>query len=270
MSIIRVKKDKGFFAASNIPFNDVNLSWEARGVLGYLLSKPEDWQVRFYDLVKQGPAGEYKMRRILKELEENKYLERQLINKKDEKGKFDWVSTVYETPTIPRLSIDGLPTDGLSIDGSPTRGKPRDILSTDPQTTEPKRTKLETDGVEEPNPDGIYADLSIAFCNKTKIPELTGGPKAWFDSLTTMGEAGVTPEDIENAIDILRDKKYSIVRLSSVENTAIGEMSKRVGEGPDTDSEEARRKYRLYKGQCITCWKLEADCVCYEEAELVQ
>ncbi len=226
MSIIRVKKDKGYFAASNIPFNDVNLSWEARGVLGYLLSKSDNWQVRFYDLVKQGPAGEYKMRRILKELEDNNYLVRDRVQ--DREGKFDWVSTVYETPTISRLSTDGSPTDGLPIDGSPTCGKPRDIVSTDPQSTDPKRTKLEIDGVEEPNPNGIYAELSVAFCNKTHLPELTGGPVAWYESLTKMGEAGVQPIDIEKAVDILRDKDYSIVRLSSVTNTAIGEMSKRL------------------------------------------
>ena len=102
---------------------------------------------------------------------------------------------------------------------------------------------IDTDKEEEVNPDGIYADLSVAFCNKTKLPELTGGPQAWYESLNRMGEAGVQPIDIEKAVDILRDKNYSIVRLSSVENTAIGEMSKRVGKKPDSDSEEARSRY---------------------------
>ena len=102
---------------------------------------------------------------------------------------------------------------------------------------------VDTDTEEEANPDGIYAELSVAFCNKTQLPELTGGPQKWHESLTRMGDAGVKPIDIENAVDILRDKDYSIVRLSSVENTAIGEMSKRVGKKPDPDSEEARQRY---------------------------
>jgi len=88
--------------------------------------------------------------------------------------------------------------------------------------------RIEIDG-EEPNADGIYADLSVAFCNKTGIPELTGGPSKWYESLKRLGEAGVKPVDIEKAIDILRDKDYSIVSLRSIEKTAIGEMSKRVG-----------------------------------------
>lgn len=154
MGIIRVKKDKGFFAASNIPFNDGKLSWEARGVLGYLLSKPDDWQVRFYDLMKQGPAGEYKLRRILKELEENDYLVRHRVQ--DREGKFDWVSTIYETPTISRLSIDGLPTDGVPIDGSPTGGKPRDIVSTDPKSTDGNNKGINKHQVDALGGVGIY------------------------------------------------------------------------------------------------------------------
>lgn len=134
MSIIRVKKNENYFASSNEPFNDERLSWEARGVMGYLLSKPDDWRVRFYDLINNGPAGEHKMRRILKELEELGYLERERIQKED--GTFDWLSTVYENSTISRKSPDGdtiygLSTHGSSTDGSSMHGKPRDILSTE-------------------------------------------------------------------------------------------------------------------------------------------
>jgi len=90
---------------------------------------------------------------------------------------------------------------------------------------------------------GDFSDLSIAFCNKTKIPELTGGPQSWYESLKRMGEAGVQPQDIESAIDILRDRDYSIVRLSSIENTAISEMSKRIGKVKVLTGEERRKKY---------------------------
>ena len=104
--------------------------------------------------------------------------------------------------------------------------------------------RIDGDVEEEPNPDGIYTELSVAFCNKTKIPELTGGPEAWFKSLEKMGKAGVTVQDIEKAIDILREKDYSIVRLSSIENTAISEMSKRVGKKDKVlTQEEVREKY---------------------------
>jgi len=135
-AIIRIKKENNYFAVSNQPFNDDRLSWEARGVIGYLLSKPDDWTVRFHDLVKQGPAGDHKLRRILKELKDTGYLERERIQGKG--GKFEWQSTIYEAPTISRLSTDGKTTRGLS-----TRGKPRDIVSTELTNTELTSTNQE-------------------------------------------------------------------------------------------------------------------------------
>lgn len=144
MSVIRVKKDKNYFAASNVPFNDEALSWEARGVMGYLLSKPDDWQVKFTDLVKRGPAGDHKIRRILKELEEHNYLEREMYQGDD--GKFNWISTVYETPTISRKSQDGSTILQLSTRGKTTRGKPRDLTSTDLTSTKRAEEEGETGG----------------------------------------------------------------------------------------------------------------------------
>ena len=133
MSVIRVKKDKNYFAASNIPFNDENLSWEARGIMGYLLSKPDDWQVSFTDLVKKGPAGDHKIRRILRELKDHHYLERKKFQGDD--GKFYWVSMVYETQTIPRKSLDGSTISRFPTRGKTTRGKPRYLISTDLTST---------------------------------------------------------------------------------------------------------------------------------------
>jgi len=126
MSTIRVKKDKGYFVASNKPFNNKDLSWEARGVLAYLLSKPNNWVVRNKDLYRQSKAGRYKVDRILGELKDNGYLERTIYKKAD--GTFEWESTIHETPiTIARLSNDGLPNVG----------KPRDIgVPTDSISTE--------------------------------------------------------------------------------------------------------------------------------------
>ena len=132
MSIIRVKKDAGYFVASNKPFNDERLSWEARGVMGYLLSKPDNWECRNQDLINRGPAGGHKISRIMKELKDAGYLCRTRYQNKD--GLFLWVTYVYETPitvkaedlTIPRLSTNGLSTDG----------KPHHIISTDLINTE--------------------------------------------------------------------------------------------------------------------------------------
>ena len=64
--IIRTRKEHGDFAVlPKQALNDDRLSWEARGVLAYLLEKPDGWQVYQSDLVKRGPAEDHIVRRIL-------------------------------------------------------------------------------------------------------------------------------------------------------------------------------------------------------------
>lgn len=100
MTIIRVSKQRGEFSVlPKAAINDSDLSWEARGVLLYLLEKPDGWQVKAWDLVRRGPAKEAKIRRILAELENAGYIRRERYNQPD--GTFRWTSVVYETPRPP-------------------------------------------------------------------------------------------------------------------------------------------------------------------------
>jgi len=73
-TIIRVAHDttNPFFMMVRSTAQDESLSWEARGVLAYLLSKPDDWKVMIPDLQQQ--CGRDKVKRILAELEDAKYL----------------------------------------------------------------------------------------------------------------------------------------------------------------------------------------------------
>lgn len=116
--IVRVQKRETYTAISNAPLRDASLSWEARGVLAYLLSKPNNWQVLVGDLVNQGPASRGKVNRVLRELEECGYLLRERIH--NEHGRFVWRSTVYEESTITQNTIDGKPMHGEPIDGELT------------------------------------------------------------------------------------------------------------------------------------------------------
>ena len=128
MSVIRVRKDANYFAASNEPFNDIRLSWESRGLMGYLLSKPDYWEISVSDLVKKGPARAYKIRRMLAEARKYGYMNRIRITNQD--NTFDWITEIYESP-----SLNPNPSARFSTTGASTRfstsGKPRDIVSTD-------------------------------------------------------------------------------------------------------------------------------------------
>lgn len=99
MPIIRTVKDKDHpYVVINRGFaNDDRLSWEARGVLAYLLTKPDHWEVRPEDLMTQSPnAKKDKIYRILKELELCGYIER--VRTQEPNGTFIWSQNVYEVP----------------------------------------------------------------------------------------------------------------------------------------------------------------------------
>lgn len=74
---------------------DKRLSWEARGMLAYMLSLPKDWEIIRKNLVEQSPAGLDAVQAILDELEQHNYLVK--IHVQDEKGKFTgWDYFVFE------------------------------------------------------------------------------------------------------------------------------------------------------------------------------
>jgi DnaD/phage-associated family protein len=148
MSIFRIKKTTNYTVLSNDLLCDSALTFEARGMLCYLLSKPHNWEVRFKDLIAASPAGMRVVRRIVGELEESGYMKRQRIHKDD--GSFTWITEVYEDPTCGGISddttigtdcIDGNTIGTDCIDGSCIDGKRTDIESIDLKSNDLKNMK---------------------------------------------------------------------------------------------------------------------------------
>lgn len=94
--IIRVEKDRTHpYKTINTSFaTDERLTWGARGLLVYLLSKPDDWKVMVPDLIKQSSAGRDAVYKILKNLEETGYLQR--IRTRRDDGTFEYSTVIYE------------------------------------------------------------------------------------------------------------------------------------------------------------------------------
>lgn len=203
--IIRVKKEEKYFVASNELFNDKALSWEARGVMGYLLSKPDNWTVRTRDLVRQSPAGMHKVTRILSELKKAGYIRRE--RRRLDNGRFEWETVVYESSTIPRLSSNGLSIDGLPVDGSSVNGESPHIVNTDSPTTDlpntngtksPKRERHTPTLATSSQPSAVDIFLSVTRIKKLdKIPEKVTD---WLQEQESYMGAGYHPEALRAAI----------------------------------------------------------------------
>ena len=98
--VFRVEKTKGFTVMSNYHLRDVNLSLKAKGLLSVMLSLPESWDYSIKGLKKICKEGKNSIMRVLQELEEAHYLERerQFNKKRRFKG---YLYVIYEYPKIP-------------------------------------------------------------------------------------------------------------------------------------------------------------------------
>lgn len=70
----RSKRQRPFTQIDNEIINNSALTWQAKGMLAYLLSKPDGWTFFEDDLVKRADNGKSSVRSILKELLETGYL----------------------------------------------------------------------------------------------------------------------------------------------------------------------------------------------------
>ena len=132
MSIIRAKREHNYTVISNKVYDKNQLSWQAMGMLGYLLTKPDDWSVIVSELVNvtketAKPTGKEGVYNILKELRDKGFI----VVQKNSDGSTDY--TVYDEP----LPNQGKPNQGKPNQAEPNQGKPNQaeppLLNTDIQ-----------------------------------------------------------------------------------------------------------------------------------------
>lgn len=106
-----------FTVLSNELLRDNSLTWEARGLLAYLLSQSESWEVSVKHLVNQSPkASRDKVYRIINELVEAGYILR--LEVRGRNGQI--VGTdyeVYPSPAAPASTASGKAVNGFAAHG---------------------------------------------------------------------------------------------------------------------------------------------------------
>lgn len=101
MPIIRVSKDKKnpYFVMNKSGINDPDLSLKAKGLLSYLISKPDHWYVNYNDIIKHSKNSVYSVRSAVAELLSHGYMKRTQLRKSDGQfGYYDYI--VYEKPLL--------------------------------------------------------------------------------------------------------------------------------------------------------------------------
>ena len=141
-TIIRAPRRHRFVILDQRAVEDTRLSWAARGLLAYLLSRPDDWRVLINDLRKRGDLGRDGIYKLLRELREAGYV--RFSRSRDQQGRIR--GGTYLVQEIPGSPHPDLPDTAEPDTASPDPVKPEALLNTDSDlipttTTIPTTTK---------------------------------------------------------------------------------------------------------------------------------
>ena len=113
-TIIRAPQRQRFLVIDQRTVEDTGLSWAARGMLAYLLSRPDTWKVRVTDLRRRGNLGRDATYKLINELRSAGYIEFQ--QGRDTQGRIrggDYI--VREIPSPPRPELpDTVPQEAAA------------------------------------------------------------------------------------------------------------------------------------------------------------
>lgn len=114
----------GFAVLPAAAINDATLSFRARGVLAYMLEKPDGWRFSSERMAAQGKEGRDAIRAAMKELEDAGYILRRRVPTED--GQFTWEQWITDEPGCWKSA----PMDGKPVTGYPTTDNQASLLRT--------------------------------------------------------------------------------------------------------------------------------------------
>lgn len=128
----RIRAGKGYETIRREALQDTRLSFKASGILGYLLSLPDNWSTNADRLGKarEGKEGRAAILSGLKELEDVGYLIRRRVHLGG--GKWEWIWRYGDDPDVLLASVgshqpkSGSPNDGRPVVTSPAGSPPFD------------------------------------------------------------------------------------------------------------------------------------------------
>ena len=173
--IVRSSLKDNFSVLPNELINDDRLSTEHLGLLVYLLSKPNDWQVRVKQLQNRFDMGRDKTRRILATLEQYGYISRDIVRAE---GKFS--ETRYIVKDSPETEN---PSPVFPAPVNQTLTKDRDIQRTE-STKRDIRAKKEKTLFCEWQPTDEEREKLVTYCNSHghELDDILEDMRLWDDA----------------------------------------------------------------------------------------
>lgn len=165
-TIHNVRLDTHFTITANSTPADPNLSWAAKGLLWYILSRPKDWKVYVWQLreIYQGKKKGNKkdaIQSLLRELREAGYVK--YIKYRDSRGKWAHRYDVYPMPIKDFQKI--IPERDHPAPDHPAPGNPVILTSTDSP-----RNDLPNNDIKESNNQNVHNSHSDSIVSTDSIP----------------------------------------------------------------------------------------------------
>lgn len=135
MIIRAARPHQNYTVVHNELIEDQRLTWKARGILVFLLSKPDHWRTTAAYLASQSPEGVHSVRAGLQQLEQAGYVRR--IKKQNSRGQWSTYTVVFDRPQPVDNYVEKvgyLSTEPKS--GFQKFGEPDSLVSTDLASTE--------------------------------------------------------------------------------------------------------------------------------------
>jgi len=85
-----------FTVIQNSIIDDSTLTWKARGLLIFILSKPDHWRTNMKHLAAQSSDGYFSVQSGMAELEERGYIRR--VKAQDKSGRWSTTTIVHDHP----------------------------------------------------------------------------------------------------------------------------------------------------------------------------
>lgn len=223
MTTIRLaKKRNPYVCIDKTALLDQRLTWQAKGLMAYLLARPDDWTVRIKDLVNQTPnergQGREAVQSTLKLLEDCGYIAR--VRVKNDQGQFTgWETIIFETPED-RQDWEGFadkrdnPSSGSTENGSTElRDNPISGL-TPPLLNKERKELLNKEHTDQREQKSIDVCVVEDFENHSQRQEETGQPREREHSLTGSYQGWNSPPPLSAAdyrrfIEIYNESKPS-------------------------------------------------------------
>lgn len=158
-------KDNPYVMIDRRPVDNPALSFKAKGILTYLLSRPDGWEVSVADLIKHGKEGEGAVRSGLKELKLAGHMK---YTKSRNQGRITgWLIEVFEIPQSPDRDFQDV--DNPDVEN---RGQVLSTLSNKKKTSNIKEGASATPKPPTPPEVTIFREVTSRYPNKVNYPDI--------------------------------------------------------------------------------------------------